>query len=167
MTHVLLATIRFRSQRHLSRNYGRGRRSAMANRECFQFTKDQFRGLRSSLMDGLASPSLWSWLCCVIKLNLWENIFLLTSRLCVQAVRGVLVRLGLAELRRWVWRLLLAPGLLDDLPLVFWRRDIALVSHHYFQSRSSSLKLSTTVVHRRDALFRSPVSSMTSTISLA
>ncbi len=109
--------------------------------ECFQFTfiPTWFRGLRSSLLDGLASPRHFglggsSFLVCVALSSrttgrtFTSSIFFSSRRGwqsgCVQSGPWALVRLSLAELKRWLWRFLFPRSwsLESILHWSFWRR---------------------------------------------
>jgi len=126
--------------------------------ECFQFAciPTWLRGLRSTLMDRLASPrhissgdrsfpvgvalssrTAWRTLNC--------SIFFSSGRGwlsgCVQSGPWTLVRLSLAELRRWVWRLLFPRSWSLDLIFhwSFWRRHHqALARYHHYRKRSQA-----------------------------
>jgi len=90
--------------------------------ECFQFTKDQLGlGDYEVLLDGLASPHCLSLSCTSLSVGV-ASIRLENSLpppffspqvgwLSAWAVPGLVRPLSLAELRRWVWRLLFLLGL--------------------------------------------------------
>jgi hypothetical protein len=126
--------------------------------ECFQFTciPTWLRGLRSSLMDRLASPCHFSsggrsFLVCVALSSrtagrtLNSSIFFSSRRGwqsgCVQGGPWALVRLSSARLRRWVWRLLFprSLSLASLLHWSFWRRHHqALARYHHYRKRSQA-----------------------------
>ena len=126
--------------------------------ECFQFAfiPTWLRGLRSSLMDRLASPRHFglggrSFLVCTAlsSRTAWRTLnssLFFPSRRgwrsdCVQSGPWTLVRLSLAELRRWVWRLLFPRPWSLELILhwSFWRRaHQALARYHHYRKRSQA-----------------------------
>ena len=126
--------------------------------ECFQFAciSTWLRGLRSALMDRLASPCHFgtggrSLLVCTALSSrtsgrtLHPSFFFSSGRGwlsgCVQGGPCALVRLSLAELKRWVWRLLFPHSwsLASILHWSFWRRHHqALARYHHYRKRSQA-----------------------------
>ncbi|WP_250121618.1 hypothetical protein [Chroococcidiopsis sp. CCMEE 29] len=126
--------------------------------EYFQFAciPTRLRRLRSSFMDGLASPRHFgpggrSFLVCAALSSrtagrTFNSSIFFSSRRgwqsgCVQSGPWALVCLSLAELRRWLWRFLLPRSwsLESILHWSFWRRHHqALARYHHYRKRSQA-----------------------------